>query len=1151
MFSKILVANRGEIAVRAFRAAYELGAQTVAVFPHEDRGSEHRLKADEAYEIGERGHPVRAYLDPDVIVAAAVGAGADAVYPGYGFLSENPRLAEACANAGITFIGPTADVLTLTGNKATAIAAARAAGVPTLSSVPPSTDADELVAAAADLPFPLFVKAVAGGGGRGMRRVDEPAALREAIETCMREAEGAFGDPTVFIEQAVVDPRHIEVQILADGTGAGVDEGVIHLFERDCSVQRRHQKVVEIAPAPNLDPDLRDRICADAVRFAREIGYRNAGTVEFLLDPTGRPIGGQAEDGTDRPYVFIEMNPRIQVEHTVTEEITDVDLVQSQMRIAAGQTLADLGLSQDRIRPHGAALQCRITTEDPANGFRPDTGKITTYRSPGGAGIRLDGGTTYTGAEVSAHFDSMLTKLTCRGRTFEAAVDRAARAVAEFRIRGVSTNIPFLQAVLDDPDFRAGRLSTSFIEDHPQLLTARSSADRGTKLLSFLADVTVNQPHGPARASVDPVTKLPDLDLAVPAPDGTRQRLLALGPDEFARSLRAQREVAVTDTTFRDAHQSLLATRVRTRDLLAVGGHVARMTPQLWSLEAWGGATYDVALRFLAEDPWERLAALRQAVPNICLQMLLRGRNTVGYTPYPTEVTDAFVQEAAATGIDVFRIFDALNDVDQMRPAIEAVRATGSTIAEVALCYTGDLSDPDEKLYTLDYYLRLAEQIVDAGAHVLAIKDMAGLLRAPAARTLVTALRERFDLPVHLHTHDTPGGQLATLLAAVDAGVDAVDAACAAMAGTTSQPALSALVATTDHSERETGLDLRAVCDLEPYWEATRRLYAPFEAGLPSPTGRVYTHEIPGGQLSNLRQQAIALGLGEKFEQIEDMYAAADAILGHLVKVTPSSKVVGDLALHLVAVGADPAEFAAEPGRFDVPDSVIGFLSGELGVPPGGWPEPFRTKALDGRTARPAVAPLSDEDRSGLEGTRRATLNRLLFPGPSRDFAESREKFGDVSVLPTATYLYGMTPGEEYPVDLEEGKRLLLGVEAVGEPDERGFRTVMCTINGQLRPISVRDRAVSADVPAQEKADPARVGHVAAPFDGVVTVTVAQGEAVEAGSTVATIEAMKMEASITAPVAGTVERLAVQGTQQVEGGDLVVVLGEPATGASS
>ena len=1128
MFNKVLVANRGEIAVRAFRAAYELGAQTVAVFPYEDRGSEHRLKADEAYEIGERGHPVRAYLDPEVIVAAALSSGADAVYPGYGFLSENPKLAEACANAGITFIGPTADVLTLTGNKARAIAAARDAGVPTLASVEPSTDVEALTASARDMPYPLFVKAVAGGGGRGMRRVDDPSDLREAIETCMREAEGAFGDPTVFIEQAVVDPRHIEVQILSDGTGS--EGGVIHLFERDCSVQRRHQKVVEIAPAPNLDPELRDRICADAVRFAREIGYRNAGTVEFLL----------SQDGS---YQFIEMNPRIQVEHTVTEEVTDVDLVQAQMRIASGETLADLGLSQDSVVLRGAALQCRITTEDPANGFRPDTGKITTYRSPGGAGVRLDGGTTYTGAEVSAHFDSMLAKLTCRGRDFHAAVDRARRAIAEFRIRGVATNIPFLQAVLDDPDFQAGRLSTSFIEQHPQLLTARSSADRGTKLLNYLADVTVNQPHGEVRVTVDPVTKLPGLDLAVPAPDGTRQQLLALGPEEFARRLREQKPVAVTDTTFRDAHQSLLATRVRTRDLLAVAGHVSRMTPQLWSLEAWGGATYDVALRFLAEDPWERLAALRQAVPNICLQMLLRGRNTVGYTPYPADVTEAFVQEAAATGIDVFRIFDALNDVEQMRPAIEAVRATGSTVAEVALCYTGDLSDPGETLYTLDYYLRLAERIVDAGAHVLAIKDMAGLLRAPAARTLVRALRERFELPVHLHTHDTPGGQLATLLAAIDAGVDAVDAACAAMAGTTSQPPLSALVATTDQTARATGLDLAAVCDLEPYWEATRRVYAPFESGLPSPTGRVYTHEIPGGQLSNLRQQAIALGLGEKFEQIEDMYAAANRILGNIVKVTPSSKVVGDLALHLVAVGADPDEFEAEPGKFDVPDSVIGFLNGDLGDPPGGWPEPFRTKALEGRTTKPVAADLDAEQRQGLRDDRRATLNALLFPGPTTAFHESREKYGDISVLPTVDYLYGLRAGEEHAVDLEEGKRLLLGLQSVSEPDERGIRTVMCTINGQLRPVNVRDRSVSADAPTQEKADPAKPGHVAAPFDGVVSVVVAEGDRVEAGATVATIEAMKMEAAITAPVAGTVERIALGGAQQVDGGDLVLVLG--------
>ncbi|KRB78339.1 pyruvate carboxylase [Nocardioides sp. Root190] len=1136
MFEKVLVANRGEIAVRAFRAAHEIGARTVAVFPHEDRWSEHRLRADEAYEIGERGHPVRAYLDPDAIVAAALACGADAIYPGYGFLSENPALAEACTAAGITFVGPGASVLELTGNKARAIAAAKAAGVPTLRSVDPSTDVEALVEAAKAIPAPLFVKAVAGGGGRGMRRVDDPgtdgAQLREAIETCMREAEGAFGDPTVFIEQAVVDPRHIEVQILADSTGE-----VIHLFERDCSVQRRHQKVVEIAPAPNLDPALRDRMCADAVRFAKEIGYTCAGTVEFLLDREGN-------------YVFIEMNPRIQVEHTVTEEVTDVDLVQSQLRIAAGETLADLGLAQDTVRLRGAALQCRITTEDPANGFRPDTGKITTYRSPGGPGVRLDGGTTYTGAEVSAHFDSMLAKLTCRGRTFDKAVEKAQRALAEFKISGVSTNIAFLEAVLRDPDFEAGRVTTSFIETHPWLLATRSSGDRGSKLLNFLADVTVNQPHGPARASgddwVDPASKLPELDVSVAVPDGSRQQLLAVGPEAFAAELRARTGVAVTDTTFRDAHQSLLATRVRTIDLLRVSDHVARLTPQLWSLECWGGATYDVGLRFLAEDPWERLAALRASVPNIALQMLLRGRNTVGYTPYPTAVTQAFVQEAAETGIDVFRIFDALNDVDQMRPAIQAVRETGTTVAEVALCYTGDLSSPDEKLYTLDYYLRLAEEIVEAGAHVLAIKDMAGLLRAPAARTLVTALRERFDLPVHLHTHDTPGGQLATLLAAIDAGVDAVDAACAAMSGTTSQPALSALVATTDHHHipgRETGLSLDGVNALEPYWEATRRLYAPFESGLPAPTGRVYTHEIPGGQLSNLRQQAIALGLGEKFEQVEDMYAAANRILGNVPKVTPSSKVIGDLALALVGAGATPAAFEEDPSKFDIPDSVIGFLSGELGDPPGGWPEPFRTKALAGRSWKATEPTLTFAQEDALATDRRRALNELLFPGPTKAFDDSRQAYGDVSVVPTRDYLYGLTQGEEHEVVLGEGVTLLLGVEAVGEPDERGFRTVMCTINGQLRPVSVRDRSVASEVTAAEKADPAQPGQVAAPFQGAVTPVVAVGDRVEAGEVLATIEAMKMEASITAPIAGVVKRLAFTGTKPVDGGDLVIELG--------
>ena len=1128
MFSKILVANRGEIAVRAFRAAYELGARTVAVFPYEDRNAVHRIKADESYLIGERGHPVHAYLDVAEIVRVARESGADAVYPGYGFLSENPDLAQACADAGITFIGPQASVLSMAGNKVKAVTAARTAGVPVLRSSQPSSDVDELVAAADEIGFPIFVKAVAGGGGRGMRRVDERAALPEALTTAMREAEGAFGNPTVFMEQAVLKPRHIEVQILADATGE-----TVHLFERDCSVQRRHQKVVEIAPAPNLDPAVRDALCRDAVAFAKGIGYVNAGTVEFLLDTAGDNAG---------QHVFIEMNPRIQVEHTVTEEVTDVDLVMSQMRIAAGETLADLGLTQDRIVLHGAALQCRITTEDPANGFRPDTGMVNTYRSPGGAGIRLDGGTVHAGAAVSPHFDSMLVKLVSRGADFPTAVRRAQRALAEFRIRGVSTNIPFLQALLAEPDFAAGGVTTSFIDERPYLTTAKGSHDRGTRLLTWLADVTVNKPNGEPRTTLNPREKLPSADVTAPAPAGSKQRLAELGPEGFAQALRAQNAVAVTDTTFRDAHQSLLATRVRTRDLLAVAPHVARLTPGLLSVECWGGATYDVALRFLGEDPWERLAALREAMPNLCLQMLLRGRNTVGYTPYPTEVTDAFVHEAAATGVDIFRIFDALNDVEQMRPAIQAVRDTGTAVAEVALCYTGDLLDPAENLYTLDYYLRLADEIVSAGAHVIAIKDMAGLLRPYAARQLVTALRERFDLPVHLHTHDTAGGQLATLVAAVEAGVDAVDVAAASMSGTTSQPSMSALAAALAHTERDPGLDLRAVMDLEPYWEAVRRVYAPFESGLPSPTGRVYDHEIPGGQLSNLRQQAIALGLGEKFEQIEAMYAAADRILGRLVKVTPSSKVVGDLALHLVAVGADPKEFAENPERFDIPDSVIGFLGGELGDPPGGWPEPFRSKALAGRSAPKRVVDLAEEDRKLLSTDRRGTLNRLLFPGPTKDFLAVREQYGDVSVIDTTDYLYGLRHGVEHVVELERGVRLIAGLEAVGDVDEKGLRTVMCTLNGQLRPIQVRDRSVKVEVRQAERADTSNPGHVAAPFAGVVSLAVEQGATVEAGQTVATIEAMKMEASITTPVAGVVQRLAIGAVTQVEGGDLVLVI---------
>src|SRR5690554_1835924 len=987
MFSKVLVANRAEIAVRAFRAAYEMGLKTVAVFPHEDRMSEHRIKADEAYEIGEEGHPVKAYLDIDEMIRVAKLSEADAIYPGYGFLAENVELSRRCQEEGITFIGPPPEVLAKAGDKVAALKAAREAGVPVLESSEPSKDKDELIAAAEKIGFPIFVKAVAGGGGRGMRRVERREDLAEALSAAMREAESAFGDSTMFLEQAVLGPRHIEVQIIADAEG-----NVVHLFERDCSVQRRHQKVVEIAPAPALDPDIRDALCRDAVKFAKSLGYVNAGTVEFLVATEGERAGS---------HTFMEMNPRIQVEHTVTEEVTDIDIVSTQLRIAAGESLEEIGLRQEDVRTNGFAVQTRITTEDPTNGFRPDTGRIVAYRSPGGAGVRLDGATGMAGNAVTGHFDSMLVKLTCRGADFETAVRRASRSLAEFRIRGVTSNIRFLRAVLEDPDFRAGGVTTSFIDERPELLEVATSTQRSTKLLTFLGYQTVNRPNGPpAGKALHPAAKLPAIDMDLEPPAGSRQRLLELGPEGFAAELRAATQLKLTDTTMRDAHQSLLATRVRTYDLLKAGGHLARMTPELLSIECWGGATYDVAMRFLSEDPWLRLERLREEVPNVALQMLLRGRNTVGYTPYPDEVAQAFVEEATETGIDIFRIFDALNDVEQMRPAIEAVRATGQSIAEASLCYTGNMISPDENLYTLDYYLKLADQLVEAGAQMLAIKDMAGLLRPAAAYMLVTALRERFDLPVHLHTHDTAGGQIGTLLAAAEAGVDAVDVASAAMAGTTSQPPMSALVAALEHTSRDTGISLAAAQDMEPYWEAVRKLYGPFESGLPGPTGRVYRHEIPGGQLSNLRQQAISLGLADKFEQIEDMYAAADRILGRLVKVTPSSKVVGDLALQLAATDVDPDDFEKNPGKYDIPDSVIGFMAGELGDLPGGWPEPFRSKVLEGRDIHVGVTPITSEDKAALDGAgveRRGALNRLLFAGPTQQFEQAREQYGDLS----------------------------------------------------------------------------------------------------------------------------------------------------------
>ncbi len=1131
MIEALLVANRGEIAIRAFRAANELGIRSVAVYVPEDRDSVHRLKADESYEIGTPGHPVSNYLDAALIVELAVTVGADAIYPGYGFMAENPVLARRCAEAGVRFVGPPAEVLGLAGDKTRAREIARRAGVPVLDASDPVRDAASAGELARELGFPLFIKAALGGGGRGMRLVESADALPRALEGAMREALAAFGDDTVYLEQAMLRARHIEVQILADGAG-----GIIHLFERDCSLQRRHQKVIEVTPAPGLDPALRERICDAGVAVAREIGYENAGTVEFLLDPDGR-------------FAFIEMNPRIQVEHTVTEETTDVDLVRSQILIAGGATLDDLGLSQAGIRQRGVALQCRVTTENPANGFRPDAGRITAYRSPGGAGIRLDEGSAFVGAEVSPYFDPLLVKITARGPDLRSAAARAHRAVAELRVRGVSTNQSFLRALLRHPDVLAGRAHTTFVDEHPELISADPGADRASRLLSRLTDVTINREREPPDGLIDPRAKLPAL--AGKPPEGSRQRLQEIGPAAFAAELRAQTAVAVTDTTLRDAHQSLLATRMRTFDMLGAAPHLARRMPGLLSLECWGGATFDVALRFLNEDPWARLERLREAVPNICLQMLLRGSNLLAYSRFPPAVVRAFVSEAVQSGVDVLRIFDALNDIEGMAPAIQAALETPALV-EGALCYTGDLSNPGEQVYTLDYYLALAEQLVDAGVHVLAIKDMAGLLRAPAARTLVGALRSRFDAPVHLHTHDTTGGSLASYLAAIEAGVDAVDGAAAPLAGMTSQPSLSAIIAALAGTEREPALELDSALALEPYWEAVRTLYAPYEAGLPAPTGRVYRHEIPGGQLSNLRHQASAIGVGDRFEEVEAAYERANALLGHIIKVTPTSKVVGDLAIFAVSAGIDFDELERAPERFDLPDSVLDFLRGALGRPPAGFPQPFTERALSGRPSPAPPPELEPEtlallERPGRE--RQHALAELMFPGPLHDYLAARERHGDVSLLPTGSFFYGLREGEALTVDLAPGVRLIFELEAVGEADEAGMRTVMARVNGQLRPIDVRDRSIEGAGVEIERADPSNPGHVAAPVIGAVIIQVSPGDEVRAGEPVAVIEAMKMESTITAPIGGRVERVAIASGTRVERGDLLLVLAPGGSGS--
>jgi pyruvate carboxylase len=1125
---RVLVANRGEIAVRVMRAATELGIGTVAMYTAADRTSIHRVKADESYQVGDPNRPLAGYLDVEAIVELATRVGVDAVHPGYGFLSESPVLARACAAAGIVFVGPPADVLVATGDKVEARHRAIAAGLPVLGASDPLSEDDDPLVAADALGFPLFVKATAGGGGRGLRLVRTREELVDAVASARSEAAGGFGDATVFLEQAVLRPRHIEVQILADAAG-----DVIHLYERDCSVQRRHQKVLEIAPAPGLDPAIRARLCDDAVRFARAVGYRNAGTVEFLV-------------GADGSHHFIEMNPRIQVEHTITEEICDVDLVQSQLRIAGGATFAELDLSQEGIVPRGVAIQCRITTEDPANGFRPGTGRITAFRSTGGHGVRIDAGSVDVGATISPYFDSLLAKVTTRGRDLDAAAGRARRALAEFRVRGVPTNLAFLRALLSDIDQLAAEISTAYLEDHPELVRQVDSRDRASRLLAWIGDVTVHRPHGEPTRSADPRTLLPPLPgtLEAAPPEGSRQRLHRDGPEAFARWLRESEALRVTDTTLRDAHQSLLATRMRTHDMLAASEHLARTHSGLLSLEAWGGATFDAALRFLREDPWQRLEQLRDAVPNVSLQMLLRGQNAVGYHRYPADVVHAFVREAATAGVDIFRVFDALNNVDRMRPAIEAVREQGR-LAEGTLSYTGDLLAPDERLYTLDYYLGVAEQLIDAGAHVLCIKDMAGLLRAPAAKVLVTALRERFDAPVHLHTHDTAGGQMATYLAAIEAGVDAVDGAAGPLAGMTSQPPLAAIVAATDRTPRATGLDLDAILDMEPYWQAVRALYRPFDESLAAPTGRVYRHQMPGGQLTNLVTQAKALGVLGGFDEIAARYIQADELLGRLIKVTPTSKVVGDLAIFMAINSIDPAELAEDPGRFDLPESVLSLLAGDLGTPAGGWPEPFRSRALavHGTTAEEPTLEDGQVAALAVPGTAaRELLDELLLPGPTRDFRLDRERYGDLSVLPTELFLHGLTSEREVTFELEPGVEVSLALEAIGEVDETGHRTLHLRLNGLPRALAVLDRSAGIVVEQREAADPSDTTHLGAQMTGVVTIEVAVGDTVTAGQTIGSIEAMKMESPIRSQVGGSVTRLLTPSGTSVEAGDLLLVI---------
>jgi pyruvate carboxylase len=1137
---KLLVANRSEIAIRVMRAATELGLKTVAIYAEEDRFSMHRFKADEAYRVGEGKGPVGAYLDIEGIIAVAKEHAVDMIHPGYGFLSENAKFAAACAEAGIIFVGPRPELLELMGDKVAARALTQKLDVPTLPGTEdPVTDRGEALKVAAQIGFPLIIKAAFGGGGRGMRVVAKAGDLDALLDEAQGEAERAFGNSAVFLEKYIPRAKHIEVQILGDRHG-----NVLHLHERDCSVQRRHQKVVEIAPSIGLDDRVREELCEAAARIAKEIGYDNAGTIEFLYDLD------------TEEWFFIEMNPRIQVEHTVTEEITGIDLVRSQILVAQGADLhgPELALpSQDAVPRLGYAVQCRVTTEDPENKFTPNYGKIVTYRSAGGYGVRLDAGMGDAGAVITPFYDSLLVKITVSGSTFDMALQRMDRALREFRIRGVKTNIPFLENVIHHGQFRSGGATTTMIDTSPALFEFKPKRDRATKLLNFLGNTIVNgNPHakGYKPATLLGSAPLPDSDRKqAPAP-GTRQLLLKLGPQKFAEWTAKQKRLLITDTTFRDAHQSLMATRVRTFDMAAVAGAVARRTPELFSLEMWGGATFDTAMRFLNEDPWQRLRLLREKVPNICFQMLLRGANAVGYTSYPANVVSGFVQHAAECGMDIFRVFDSLNDLRNMRAAMEAVQKTHA-ICEGTLCYTGDILDPKRSKYSLKYYVGLAKELEKMGAHFLAIKDMAGLCRPYAASALVKALKEQIGIPVHFHTHDTSGVNAASVLRAADAGCDVVDLALASMSGSTSQPNLNSIVAALKHTPRDTGLDLEALNEFSDYWEHVRAFYAPFDTAPKSGSAEVYLHEMPGGQFTNLKEQAASMGLAHRWPEIARTYAEVNTLFGDIVKVTPSSKVVGDMALFLFTRGIRPADVVNLPPGTPFPESVIDMLSGGLGEPMGGWPAPV-VKAVLGKSkvkrSKPAPVKLTEvkaelEAKTKREPSVDDLYSYLMYPSVFADFAKFSRDFGDVSALPTPAFFYGLTPGEEISVSIEEGKVLFIKLINLGAPDKEGRRVVSFELNGMPREALVVDKSVAPKAKARVKADGADVLQIGAPIPGMVTALSATvGGKVSKGDKLATLEAMKMQTTLYAHADGVVAEVNVAIGDSVDAGDLLVRL---------